>query len=265
MRKPAVFVPVSFCFCLMAPGLASAQHSANGAPSMGTAVPAGSTSSGSGSSSGSGGGGSSSGGSSGDGGGYASGGHRAINADRTPRTANTNNGVFTNYSQLSAPVPTFSRPRNGLPILGIAVPRGSVPATNPSGLTFISGSYNPWIYAYDGFAGMPLFGLYDPFGASFGFPSAGAVWTPSTPSTPSRSEKGVLNLDVRPYDAKVYVDGGLAGSADQFEGLFHKLRLEPGVHRVELRSPGYETVVVNVRIVAGESITYRGTLEKIVP
>ena len=263
--KPAVIVSFVGSLVLLAPGLALAQHSANGAASVGTAVPAGSTSSSSSSSSGSSGGGSTSSGGSGDTGNFSGGGHRAVNANRAANAARSAHaeGVFTNYSQLSSTVPAFSRPRNGLPVIGVAVPRGSVPAPVTGGggdVSFISGSYNPWIYAYDGFAATPLFGIYDPF--DLGFDYAGPIRTVSTLSS---DDDGVLRLDVKPWKAEVYVDGDRAGSVDQFQGLFHKLRLEAGVHRVELRAAGYETVVVNVRILPGETITYRGTLEKTAP
>jgi len=259
--KLAVLVPFVGSLVLLAPGLASAQHTANGAPSTGTAVPAGSTSSGGGSSSSSGGGSTSSG--SGDTGNFSAGGRRAANANHRPdsaRSASLAAGVFTNYSQLSSAAPTFGRPRNGLPITGVAVPRR--PATAPAavggdGLTFIDGAYDPWIYAYEGFAGIPLYGIYDPFQSDFGFPDAVA-----TVSTPSSDGDGVLHLDVKPWNADVYIDGDRAGSVDQFQGLFHKLRLEAGVHRLELRARGYATLVVNVRIEPDATITYRGMLEK---
>ena len=264
--KPAVIVSFVGSLILLAPGLALAQHTAGGAASVGTAVPAGSSSSGGGSSSSSSSGSTSSGGGGGTGN-FSSGGHRASNASHVPSTARSavqSQGVFTNYSQLSGAAPAFSRPRNGRPIIGTAVPRGSVvapPATGGGdGLTFIDGTYNPWIYAYDGFAAMPLYSAYDPFDAGFGFSGGGLA-----SSTSSVDHDGVLKLDVKPWQADVYIDGDRAGSVDQFQGLFHKLRLEGGVHRVELRARGYQTLVVNVRIEPGATITYRGTLDKTAP
>ena len=260
--KPAVIVSFVGSLILLAPGLALAQHTAGGAASVGTAVPAGSSSSGGGSSSSSSSGSTSSGGGGGTGN-FSSGGHRAANANHVPGAASSA-GVFTNYSQLSGAAPAFSRPRNGRPIIGTAVPRGSVvapPATGGGdGLTFIDGTYNPWIYAYDGFAAMPLYSAYDPFDAGFGFSGGGLA-----SSTSSIDHDGVLKLDVKPWQADVYIDGDRAGSVDQFQGLFHKLRLEGGVHRVELRARGYQTLVVNVRIEPGATITYRGTLDKTAP
>jgi len=254
---------LAFCI-VMAPGVAFAQHRSGDSGSGGTAVavgaPSGGGSSSGGSSSTSSGGGDSAQFSSSIGGGTSGTvGHRTGGIAPNPASANTNSGAFTNYSNLS-PAPEFSRPRNGLPI-EIAVPRGSVPSPKGNGVTFIIGAYNPWLYAYNGLYDMPFYGVFDPFAADFGFPIA-PLWT--TSSTPA-IEKGVLNLDVKPHDAEVYVDGGLVGKANQFQGLFHKLRLEAGVHRVELRAPGYETLIVNVRILAGESMSYRGTLEKIAP
>ena len=262
--KLAVVISFVGSFALLAPGGAFAQHSANGAASVGTAVPAGSSSGGGGSSSS---GGSTSSGGSGDGGQVSStGGRHSSNPNRASnavQSASHTQGVFTNYSQLAGAAPPFSRPRNGASIIGVAVPRTAAPATavgGSEGLTFIYGTYNPWIYAYDGFAATAMYGIYDPFDADFGFP--GGVRTVSTQSS---SDDGVLRLDVKPWKADVYIDGDRAGSVDQFQGLLHKLRLPAGVHRVELRAPGHETLVVNVRIEPGETITYRGTLEKTAP
>ncbi len=67
---------------------------------------------------------------------------------------------------------------------------------------------------------------------------------------------------MNPDKAKIYVDGGLVGSVYDYAGLFHRLHLEAGVHRVELRADGYETLTLNVRIERGQTMTYKGKLEK---
>jgi hypothetical protein len=256
---------IAFCI-VMAPGVAFAQHRSAETGSGGAAVPSG-ASAGSSSSSG----GSSSSSSSGStsqssDGNFASAtaGHRtgSVTFPTNPAAANSASGTFTNYSNLTFPAPEFARPRSSLPT-NMAFPKGSVPTltlTNGN-LPFIVGAYNPWLYAYDGLYAMPFYGAFDPFAVDFGYagPMVGTTTTPAT------DEKGVLHLNVKPHDAEVYIDGGLVGKASQFEGVFHKLRLEAGVHRVELRAPGYAPLVVNVRIQPGESMTYRGTLEKIAP
>jgi len=258
---------IAFCV-VMVPALVFAQHRSGDSGGGGAAVP---VSSSSGGSSSGGGGGSSSSSGSGDSTPFSSGssrsgnsggiGHRTGNVPPNPAAANTNSGAFTNYSNLTFPAPEFARPRGSLP-LNTAFPRGSVPVFTPANngnLTFIVGAYNPWLYLYDGLYGMPFYGVFDPF-VDFGY-AGGQVWTPSTPA---KDEKGILNLDVKPRDAEVYIDGTLVGRANNFIGLFHKLRVDVGVHKLELRAPGYEPIVVNVRIQGGESMTYRGTLAKIV-
>lgn len=258
---------------VMVPGIASAQHRSADSGSGGTAVATGpstgsSSSSGGSSSSSSSGSTSQSSGSSGDFA-VASAGHRTGNVTfpaNPASAANTTSGSFTNYSNLTFPAPEFARPRSSLPI-NTAFARGSVPTLTPvnSNPTFIIGTYNPWLYLYNGLYDTPFYGAFDPFAVDFGYAGPqGPPLTTTTTTTPA-DEKGVLQLKVKPYDAEVYVDGGLVGKANQFQGVFHKLRLEAGVHRVELRAPGYEPLVVNVRILAGESMTYRGTLEKTAP
>ena len=169
--------------------------------------------------------------------------------------ANASNGTFTNYSNLSPTVPEYARPRGSLPI-NMAIPRSSAPA--PIDGVIIIGSYNPWLYAYDGLAVSPLYGAFDPVLVDYGY-------APVSTTTPAGDEKGVLHFRVKPRKADVYIDGTLVGNATEFEGVFHRLKLEPGVHKLELRAQGYVPLVVNVRIQAGQSITYRGELEKTAP
>jgi hypothetical protein len=74
---------------------------------------------------------------------------------------------------------------------------------------------------------------------------------------------GILRLDVEPADiAQVFVDGEFVGTPHDTGG---ELELTPGRRQVEIRAPGYETLVFDVRIVAGRTITYRETLNRPVP
>jgi hypothetical protein len=102
-----------------------------------------------------------------------------------------------------------------------------------------------------------LYGTFDPFLFDYGY-----GYAPVTTTTPPTDEKGVLHFRVKPRKAQVYIDGTLVGNASEFEGIFHRLKLDAGVHKLELRASGYVPAVVNVRIQPGESITYRGELEK---
>ena len=50
---------------------------------------------------------------------------------------------------------------------------------------------------------------------------------------------GYLRLKVKPREAEVYVDGFYVGLVDHFDGVFQRLRLPEGAHRVEIRHPGF--------------------------
>jgi hypothetical protein len=73
---------------------------------------------------------------------------------------------------------------------------------------------------------------------------------------------GDVKFDVSPKDAEIYADGFYAGIVDDFNGSQH-LELAPGRHHIELKMNGYETVVVEVSIESGRSITYRAALKKL--
>ncbi|HXH07030.1 MAG TPA: PEGA domain-containing protein [Vicinamibacterales bacterium] len=79
---------------------------------------------------------------------------------------------------------------------------------------------------------------------------------------PYRSQYGHLRLKVRPRDAQVYVDGYFAGVVDDFDGVFQRLPVRAGSHRVELRAPGYQPLVFDVLVQPGRLVTYRGELER---
>jgi hypothetical protein len=104
------------------------------------------------------------------------------------------------------------------------------------------------------------YGLYDPYATSAAY---GTLSSDSSGGSGARpNESGSLRLKVKPEKASVYIDGEYVGSSDQYGGMFHKLRLDPGNHRVEIRAPSYETLIFNVRIDRDHTQTYRGELEK---
>lgn len=50
-----------------------------------------------------------------------------------------------------------------------------------------------------------------------------------------------LRIDAEPRQAQVFVDGYYAGLVDDFDGVFQRLRLEPGGHTITLFLEGYRT------------------------
>jgi hypothetical protein len=169
-------------------------------------------------------------------------------------------------------VPTYSRPRDGRTALGGAVERHEAPPRT-GGTSVI---YYPWYSSFYGSYwpgygygsrygyGLGYYGFgYDPFflgGTYYGAPSYSAGGY----STQQRGT-GRVRLRVQPTDAEVYVDGYFVGTVNDFNGLFQRLNLDAGPHRIELRAEGYETVDFEVFIQPGETITYRGDMKPRIP
>jgi hypothetical protein len=155
-------------------------------------------------------------------------------------------------------VPTYSRAREDRNSRGEAVERrpGSRGGSTiiVGGPSYYGGGFYPWGYGGLGLGG--YYGaLYDPwwYDSSFYAP---------TYAYNNYGYDGALRLKVKPRDASVYVDGYFAGRVDDFDGVFQKLRLEPGPHRVELRQDGFEPLLFEVRIQPDKTLTYTGELKQ---
>jgi PEGA domain len=70
---------------------------------------------------------------------------------------------------------------------------------------------------------------------------------------------GALRLELDPPHAQLFVNGEYIGTPEDFNG---ELELAAGSHTFEIRAAGYETLVVNVKIAPGRTITYRGELKR---
>jgi len=152
-----------------------------------------------------------------------------------------------------------SRARQGRPATGQAVARRAdtgdghrVIVVPPyyGGYYPYYGGYYPWGYGGIGL-GAYYGGFYDPW------------WDGGYPADAYASGyDGALRLKVKPRDADVYVDGYFAGRVDDYDGIFQRLRVDPGPHRIEIRQEGYEPLLFEVRIQPDKTLTYTGELEK---
>jgi hypothetical protein len=263
-----------------APAAAPHANSAPSAPSGGSSGGGGATASGGGATGGGGssvprsggdrsGSGARATGGSGSGGGYSgsnapaprAGGHEG-NGRAVPRDGGTVTGTSTGSG--GGDVPTYARPREGHAPVGTAVPRGTVPPPPTGGGGGIyypgyypGGYYDPWGYGgygagyYGGYYG----GYYDPWYGGY----------PTTPQATysSSSDEGALKLKIKPRQAEVYVDGYFVGVVDDFDGMFQRLHIESGAHRIEVRAGGYENLDFDVRITPEHTTTYTGEMKKI--
>lgn len=99
----------------------------------------------------------------------------------------------------------------------------------------------------------------------------GTPWFPSAPQpatavtaplvVTARPLTGRLRLDVEPADLlQVFVDGIYVGTRAD---LGDAIEMPAGARRIEIRAPGYQTLVFDAQIDAERDITYRGALEPV--
>lgn len=72
----------------------------------------------------------------------------------------------------------------------------------------------------------------------------------SVPNGPP-PDLAVVDTDVSPESARVYLEGQLIGTADDFDGYPDYLYLKPGHYTIEFRLPGYASQTVAVDAVSG--------------
>ena len=150
---------------------------------------------------------------------------------------------------------TGSRPREGRPIVGQAEPRDGSERARGGTTILVPGGYyggfGPWGYGGFGFGTYYGGDWYDPWYG--GYPQVYGY---------GGDIAGALRLKVKPREAEVFVDGYYAGIVDEFDGVFQRLRVEPGPHRVEISADGYEPRMIEIRALPDQTTTYTGTLNK---
>jgi hypothetical protein len=73
---------------------------------------------------------------------------------------------------------------------------------------------------------------------------------------------GSIRLRIDPSSAQVYIDGALAGTVDDFNGLSSHLELEAGPHDLEVRAKGFQTYKTHMLVEADRTTTMRASLKK---
>src|SRR5215831_10991826 len=243
LRNRVLAILTSAGLFLAVSTVASAQHSRRGGGSSGGSAKSGSSSGGSSSGGSSGGGhatssGGSSAGSSGpsrstpssasssDGGhavsrsGSGSTGSSTAGNSTTGATTRDSSGSSSNSGNTDS---SGTRSRDGRTAVGHAVAR----PPNSGNTVIVTGSglgYYPWAWGGLGFGG--YYGYYDP-----------GWYDPYPPVYTGGGYEydGKLRLKVKPREAAVYVDGYYAGRVEDFDGVFQRLKIDAGPHRIEIR------------------------------
>jgi hypothetical protein len=79
------------------------------------------------------------------------------------------------------------------------------------------------------------------------------------------SPEAELKLQVRPKEASVYVDGYFAGTVDEFDGAFQRLRVLPGTHEIVVWLEGYRSIKEKLYMGPNTSRKLERTMEKLGP
>jgi len=202
------------------------------------------------------------------------GGSTASTGSRTAATRG-GGGVSTGRSA----VVSTGRDRNGRPITGNAVRRDVAGVYPP-----FFGPWGRW-FPYYGTGWGPSFGfvVFNPYGiwgGSYWNWYRGGYWYDPWPygwysgwgyggsAAPSSRHDdgrrvGSIRLKASPSTAKVYIDGALVGTVDDFNGLSGHLQLDEGVYQLELRADGYRPYSGELEVKAGKTLTERVKLKKI--
>lgn len=180
-----------------------------------------------------------------------------------------------------------ARERTTQSFRGVAQPRTYIPQDRPPSFGyhyrtpwyFSSNPYGSPYYGYGygygySYYGRSLWGGY-PYGPGyglFGYDPYGAMYAPlylgggyvvrNDRDRDDDRPTGSIRLRAQPRGAKVYVDGALVGTVDDFDGLRTHLDLQPGRHHIELRADGYENYSTDVSVAEGKTLTTRATLKK---
>lgn len=123
------------------------------------------------------------------------------------------------------------------------------------GLNFGDPWFRPYYYPY---------GYSYPYGYLY-YPYEYPYYRPYYRPYPYRAgdydgDFGALDLNVRPKDTRVYIDGNYIGTADQYDGFPRYLWLEEGSYQVIFYNPGFSTVVHDYTVYPGVVIKVKENL-----
>lgn len=110
---------------------------------------------------------------------------------------------------------------------------------------------------------LQLWAILLPF-AALGLParSAAQATSPGYPAPPWQyAADSTLRIDVNPREARVYVDGYLAGQVEDFDGQTERLRLAAGQHELVIYLEGYRSLRQHLYLGPNTQRLVEGTLE----
>ena len=98
--------------------------------------------------------------------------------------------------------------------------------------------------------------------AALSIPTSTAAQGPApAPPWPSAAADSSLRIEVNPREARVYIDGYLAGRVDEFDGQRQRLRIPPGQHVIVIYLEGYRSLRQHLYLGPSTTRLLEGTLE----
>jgi hypothetical protein len=141
--------------------------------------------------------------------------------------------AYAPYAPAYYPPPAYGYP--------VQSPAAAYPMANYPADSYSSGSYPA--------SSAPQTGYYE------ADPQQGSVI--AQPGTAS----GSVSFEITPSTAEVYIDGKYVGRVSDLGPTTQPLALMPGRRHVKIRAAGYQTLTIEVDVVAGQVIPYRGTMQ----
>jgi hypothetical protein len=123
--------------------------------------------------------------------------------------------------------------------------------------------YGPAVYGWSPFA----FGYapYYGFGIGFGYgPAYGYGYAPFY-GPYVYDDSASARVQVKPKQTEVYVDGYLAGVADNFDGTFQRLNIRPGGHEITLYLDGHRSVTERIYFSPGHTQKIKAVMVPLAP
>jgi hypothetical protein len=113
----------------------------------------------------------------------------------------------------------------------------------------VRGFYGPYFGPYPAFYGWSPFAFGYGYGPYYGY---GYGYAPY--HGPYRyDDSASARVQVTPKQTEVYVDGYLAGVADNFDGTFQRLHVRPGGHEITLYLDGHRSVTERLYFSTGKT------------
>lgn len=107
------------------------------------------------------------------------------------------------------------------------------------------GSFWGWGYPYYGYYGYGAYNPYRPYGFN------------------PNPDRAAIDTDVSPEGARVYLDGTLIGTADDFDGHPDFLYLRRGRYAIEFRLDGFESRTIEIQARPGRTLQINESLKKV--